>query len=87
MSLGRIFSSIIAIFLMIGLFIVAFWVFAIVVIVLIGLGILQWLRNKGIIADKKGTFRGYGDESDAQKKGADAPVIEGEFEKVEQNKE
>jgi len=71
---------------MIGLFIIAFWVFAIVVVVLLSLGVLQWLRGKGILANKKGEFQGYNDgniEPDAP----EATVIEGEYEKVEQNKE
>ena len=86
MSIGRILSSIVAVLLMIGLFIVAFWIFAIVVVVLIGLGIVQWLRSKGIIADKKGKFRGYENGTQAETHD-DAPVIEGEFETIEEQKE
>lgn len=84
MSIGRIISSIIAILLMIGLFMAASVVIMIVIVVLVGLGVVHWLRSKGILADKKGTFRKYRDETAEQEQVADAPVIEGEFEKVEE---
>ncbi len=84
MLIGRILSSIVAILLMIGLFMAASVVIMIVVVVLVGLGIVHWLRSKGILANKKGTFRGYGDENVEPEPADDTPVIEGEFEKVKE---
>jgi hypothetical protein len=84
MTIGRIFQSIIALFLLVGLFFAAWVVIIITVVVLVALGLVHWLRGKGVIASPDGTFKHAETKETIKPEHPEVTVIEGEYQTIDE---